>query len=133
MVENVDFYASRWLLTGTGTYNDLDFADEYFGTGFQTDDDDCWYNAKDITRDSENRYFVLDELSSGDGRVKVFTTGSPGESIGGFDLPDDFDPSPLRIEGTDYKVEWFGYYMFVLHGGPAGYYLSIFFEPEIPG
>jgi len=128
-----DYYASKWEGIGTGTYSTLAYANEYFGTGSQTEDDDCWWEAQDICRDINEDYFVLDMLSDGNGRVKVFSSGAPGSSYGGFDIPDEETADPLRIEGSDFDHGTFGGYIFVMHGNDVdGYWLSVFLESETP-
>jgi hypothetical protein len=133
--DDADYYASKWeAYYPPSTYGSLTYANEYFGTGYQTESDDGWYDAKDITRDVNDRYYVLDQMSDGSGRVKAFSTGNPGSPLGAFDVPGEYSSTPLRIEGTDFDHPGFGTYIFVLHGNATdGYFLSIFLEDELPG
>jgi hypothetical protein len=132
-LEDPDYYASRWALTKHPTYEMyyLEYNSAYFGTGSQTDDDDGWNDGKDITRDNLNRYFVLDELSTGEPRVKVWTvSGTTTTSIGGFGDFVTISETPRRVEGSDYEG-----IIVVLHGdsAPAGYKISAFLPGEMPG
>jgi hypothetical protein len=123
-VENTDCYGSQWLLTASG----LIYNNAYFGTGTSGDADTTWNNAKDLTRDNQNRYYVLDRLSSGAGRVKVWdVSASPGTSLGGFGNSTFISGDPQRIEGTDY-----GTFIVVLHGTAAPQMISIFSGGELP-
>ena len=100
----------------------------YFGTGTQTDDDDCWNDARDITRDNENRYYVLDYLSTGEPRVKIWSvSGTTTDSIGGFGNTTTISGTPEKIEGSDYNGN-----IVVLHGDSAPYMVSVFLECEMP-
>jgi hypothetical protein len=132
-LEDADYYASRWELTPSPY--DLVYDNCHFGTGAQTNADDGFYSPKDITRDNENRLFCLDELSSGDPRVKMWTIdGDTATSIGGFGdtnaLGDTgcIDGPPLRIEGSDHDG-----CIVVLLGSAEPYMVSVFSPPEMPG
>jgi len=128
-LENTDWYASRWLATGTGIYGDLVYDNAYFGTGSQTDNDNGWNDGKDIARDDQNRYFVLDRLSDGSPRVKMWTvSGSTTDSKGGFGDSTSIDGDPLRIEGSDCDGN-----IVVLHGTSLPYKISVFLPVEMPG
>ncbi len=127
-LEDPDYYASRWELYMVGNIPHLDFDNAYFGTGSQTDDDDGWNNAKDITRDDQNRYFVLDDLSTGEPRVKVWTvSGNTTTSIGSFGDSTTISGTPLRIEGSDYDGD-----IVVLHGDSPPHMISAFVPSEMP-
>jgi hypothetical protein len=129
-LEDPDYYASRWLLSNSGYLSYLTYDNAYFGTGSQTNDDNGWYDGKDITRDNQNRYFVLDELSTGDPRIKVWTvSGNITTSIGGFGNSTTISEIPRRIEGSDYDGN-----IVVLHGNSAteGYKISVFLPCEMP-
>jgi hypothetical protein len=118
------YYASRWFVTGST----LTYDNAYFGTGAQSDDDTSWYNGKDITRDNQNRYFILDELSTGEPRVKVWTVdGDITTSLGGFGDSTSISGTPLRIEGSDYDG-----IIVVLHGNTPPYMISVFLPEEMP-
>jgi len=124
-IENTDCYGARFTVgSGTITYDNASF-----GTGLQTDDDDGWNDSKDITRDLDNRLFVLDELSTGDPRVKVWTVdGNDTTSLGGFADNVTIIGPPHRIDGSDYDGN-----IYVLHGDDVdGYYISAFIPAEIP-
>ncbi|MFH1675703.1 MAG: hypothetical protein ABIC40_01675, partial [bacterium] len=129
-LENPDYYASRWLLSNSGYICYLTYDNACFGTGAQTDSDTGWNDGKDITRDSQNRYFVLDELSTGEPRVKVWTvSGNATTSIGSYGDSTTIGEIPRRIEGSDYEGN-----IVVLHGDSAtdGYKISVFFPCEMP-
>ena len=124
-LENTDYYCSRFEIMGSS----IVYTNAYFGTGSQTNDDDGWYNAQDISRDDDNNLFVLDELSGGDVRIKMWTvSGDTTTSEGGFGDSTSIIGPPLRIEGTDFDGN-----IFVLHGDDTGgYFLSIFKDIEKP-
>jgi hypothetical protein len=123
-----DYYASKWQLVSW--YHS--FNGEWFGTGSQGDADTTWNKAKDLTKDSSGNFYVLDELSSGQGRIKLFTGGSPGTALTTHDAGDSstISETPLRIEGTDYVSPSLGNLMFALHGNAVPSKLSIFFPTE---
>jgi len=125
-----DYYVSRWKLSTDGFPYSQTYDDAYFGTGSKTDDAEGWNAAKDITRDDLNRYFVLDELSTGEPRVKAWTvSGNNTTSIGGFGDSVTISEAPRRIEGSDYEGN-----IVVLHGdsASAGYKISVFLPGEMP-
>jgi len=124
-----DYYASRW---NQSTYFYYYYDDMYFGTGSQTDDDNGWHEAKDITADSSGRLYVLDELSSGQGRVKVFDEGNPGDALTDHAAgdSDNISEAPLRIEGSTYESSTYGNMIFVLHGDAVPCKLSVFFMSD---
>jgi len=123
-VENTDCYGSRWALSSSS----LTYDDAYFGTGTPDDADTTWNNAKDLTRDNLNRYYVLDELSTGDARVKAWdVSSSPGTSLGGFGNSIFISGDPQRIEGSDYSP-----FIVVLHGASSPQMISIFSGSELP-
>jgi hypothetical protein len=127
-VEDPDYYAARWELTYDGPYGKLQYSNAYFGTGVPTDSDDGWNHACDITRDNQNRYFVLDVLSNMDPRVKVWTVeGDNTTSIGGFGDSTTISQMPLRIEGSDFNGE-----IVVLHGDADSCMASVFVPSEMP-
>jgi hypothetical protein len=128
-LEDPDYYVSRWEIYNVGSKGYLEYNKAYFGTGSQTDDDDGWNEAKDITRDDQNRYFVLDGLSNGEPRVKVWTVnGDTTTSIGGFGNSMSISGAPLRIEGSDYDGD-----IVVLHGPSPPQMISVFYPHEMPG
>ncbi len=128
-LEDPDYYASRWETYMVGTKGHLEYDDAYFGTGAQTDSDNGWNDAKDITRDNQNRYFVLDELSSGEPRIKMWTvSGNETSSAGSFGNSASISSTPLRIEGSDYDGD-----IVVLHGDTLPYMISVFTPGEMPG
>ena len=130
-VENVDFYATRWALSPPvpNSIGFITYDNKYFGTGVQTDSDGGWNNARDITRDNVNRYFILDKLSSGEARIKVWSfDGSAATSLGGFGDATSIVGNPLRFEGGDFDGK-----IFVIHGdSTSGWFLSIFQPYEMP-
>jgi len=125
-----DYYGSRWLYTAGGAYYDSAF----FGTGERTDSDDGWYDAKDLTRDPYDHLLVLDKLPDGNGRVKAFTaSGTGGEWLGGFDIPQEVSSIPVRIDCGDWVHPDWGNLIFILHGNATdGFLLSIYFPGELP-
>jgi len=128
-LEDPNYYASRWLLSNSGYLSYLTYDNAYFGTGSQTDADDGWYDARDITRDNQNRYFVLDQLFSGEPRVKMWTVdGNITKSIGGFGDSTTISGTPRRIEGSDFDGD-----IVVLHGETPPYMVSVFNQYEMPG
>lgn len=119
-----DYYCARFGFDPEQlTYG---YRGEYFGAGFQTDEDLGWYNAKDFTCESEG-YIILDELSNGSGVMKMFAN-EDHEIIpkGHVDVPGDFSSNPIRIDISNFNV-------FVLHGdNENGYFLSVFDRDEFP-
>lgn len=129
-----DYYASRWMHTGP-TWGHFNFDGAWFGTGLPAIDDHdntSWVNAKDLTMDSEGRFYVLDELSSGQGRIKLFESGSPGAALilNVAGDPDTINGVPLRIEGGKYVSPDYGNMVFVLHGETVPCMLSVFFPED---
>ena len=124
-----DYYAVK---CNQSSYFYYYWDNEWFGTGDQTDDDDGWYEACDLSMDSEGRFYVLDRLSTGQGRIKLFEAGAPGEALTDHAAgdPDSIGEDPLRIEGSDYVDSTYGNMMFVLHGDDVPCKLSVFFMSE---
>ena len=129
-LESPDYYATRMLLYGSAWWDAwIKYGDAYFGTGAKTDGDDSWNDAKDITRDNQNRYFVLDLLSTGAPRVKMWTVdGDITTSAGGFGDSTTISGEPRRIEGGDFDGN-----IVVLHGGSPADMISVFLPVEMPG
>ncbi|MFH1677003.1 MAG: PKD domain-containing protein, partial [bacterium] len=128
-LEDPDYYVSRWKLWEQGAYDNLSYDNAYFGTGAQTDSDTGWNDGKDLTRDNLNRYFVLDQLSTGQPRIKMWTVdGNTTESKGGFGDSSSINGAPLRIEGSDYDGD-----IVVLHGDTLPCMISVFVPSEMPG
>ena len=132
-----EFYASRWEIIHSpesAPHGEQVYSGAYFGTGVQTDDDESWNSSKDITRDNQNRYFVLDELSDGTPRIKMWSVdGDVTTSMGGFGDSVSIMGEPLRIEGSDWSGE-----VVVLHvdkTNPSNhlYMISVFIPHEMPG
>jgi hypothetical protein len=125
-----DYYGSRWTLT----CSPIVYADSYFGSGYQSDLDQCWQDAQDLTRDSSNHLLVLDKLSTGMGRIKAFDGSSWGGGFeGGINLPDDYSATPIKLDSSDWIDPLNGNLLFVLHGDSSnGYFLSIYYEDEVP-
>ena len=129
-----DYYASRWMHTGA-TWGYFNFDGAWFGTGaIAVDDNDntSWNNAKDLAMDSEGRFYVLDELTTGQGRIKLFESGSPGDPLplNAAGDSDTISGIPLRIEGGKYVSPDYGNMVFVLHGDAAPCMLSVFFPED---
>ena len=129
--DNPDYYCSRFYFLDT-LYFDYYYDNLYFGTGYQTDGDSGWHNAKDLSicpNFEKPRLLVLDELSDGSGVVKSFEEDFDANTItprGHLDLPDEFSSKPIRMDSADSTL-------FVLHGDDShGYYLSVFYGDEIP-
>ncbi len=128
-VEDPDYYATRWELYKVGNIGHLDYDNAYLGTGSQTTDDNGWYDAKDITRDDQNNYFILDELPGGQARVKMWSVdGSLTTSLGGFGNAVSITGTPLRIEGSDNDGD-----IVVLHGDEPPHMVSVFYPSGMPG
>jgi hypothetical protein len=126
-LEQPDFYCSRWGATGGGI-SGVWYDHAYFGTGAQGDADNTWYDAKDLTINNVGKLFVLDQLSDGGPRVKEFSEGAPGASLGGFGDSVTISGVPLRIEGSTHDA-----YVIVLHGTSSPSMISIFMPFEMPG
>jgi len=122
-------YAVRWELSNSGFPYEQTYDNAYFGTGTQTDGDSGFYDPRDITRDDQDRYFVLDELSTGEPSIKMFTvSGDDTTGEGSFGDSGSISGEPLRIEGSDWSGE-----VVVLHGSTAPYMISVFIPHEMPG
>jgi len=121
-----DNYAARWDLPY------LDYNNAYFGTGIQTNEDDGFYDPKDLTR-SGNILYVLDKLSSGQPRIKAWQVdGDVVTQLGGFGDSSNISGSPLRIDGGEYVNPDGDNLLFVLHNSGSDYMLSIFFPSDLP-
>jgi hypothetical protein len=127
--DDPEYYASRWDQYSFFYYR---YDDQYFGTGSQGDADDTWNLAIDLTMDSSSRIYVLDELSSGQARIKIFTEGNPGTALTDNAAGDSstISESPIAIEGTAYEDSTYGNLLFVLHGNGLPSKLSVFFMSE---
>jgi len=56
-----------------------------------------------------------------------------GYAIGAFNVPDQVNPNPLRIDSSDYEDPIYGNLIYILHGdSSSGYLLSIIFPDELP-
>jgi hypothetical protein len=123
-----DYYCARWDLPY------LEYDDAHFGIGSATSDDNGWNDPKDLTRGLGNIFYVLDRLSSNQGRVKAWDVdGDTTTSLGGFGDSSTISSTPLKIDGSYYVNGDGDNLLFVLHGTPtAGYFLSIFFPSELP-
>lgn len=131
----LDYYGNRWALaTSPGGLSGVNYDNAYFGSGVQTSADTGWFNAKDLTRDVNNVLIVLDQMPSGNGRLKAFTgSASGGSSLGGLDIPSNIDGTPIRLDSSDYVDPLYGNLLFVLHGSSTnGYFLSVYFPSETP-
>jgi hypothetical protein len=132
ILEDTDYYCAQFTITGGtgGTYN---YANSYFGTGTQSDADTSFHTPLDLTRTIDNRMLVLDNLSTGDYRIKSFdVTSSPGTFIAGLNLVDLIGPIK-RIDCGEWDDPSDGNMLFVLHGSTTdGYYMSIYRESELP-
>ncbi len=112
--------------------NDIDWGPDsqgYWG-GSQSDGMDGFWDPKDITRDMNNDYYILDQLSNGDPAIKKYT--EDGFPIGAtFGDTTSISGDPLRIEGSDYDGPD-GNYIIVLHDGTPADMISIFLLSETP-
>jgi hypothetical protein len=59
-----EFAIERWAISGSATYK--------YGTGGQGDADELFNHPRDVTVDSQDYVYVLDILSNGEPRIKVF-------------------------------------------------------------
>ncbi len=89
--------------------------------GVQSDGMNGFNDPKDITRDNNNNYYILDLLTTSSPLVKKYTLN--GSQVGSFGDSTSISGTPLRIEGSDYNGN-----MFVLHDNG----ISLFFPSEIP-
>lgn len=121
---NPDCWASRWAVSS----NTLTFDNAYFGTGSQTDSNNGWNEAKDLTFNKKGRLCVLDKLSTGEPRVKAWTiSGNTVTSVGHFGDSTTISGAPLRIEGSRYEN-----IIVVLHGETSPQMISVFLDGEMP-
>ena len=97
--------------------------------GVQSDGMDGFNDPKDISRDIDNDFYILDLLSIGEPLVKKYT--EDGTEVGSFGNSNTISGTPLRIEGSDYDGPD-GNLVFVLHNGSPADLLSIFYPSEIP-
>ncbi|MCX6644908.1 MAG: hypothetical protein NTY09_00905, partial [bacterium] len=97
--------------------------------GVQSDGMDGFNDPKDISRDSDNDFYILDILSTREPLIKKYT--ELGDPIGSFGNIRNIAGTPLRIEGSDY-VGPNGNLMFVLHESEPADLLSVFYPAEIP-
>jgi len=99
--------------------------------GEHTDGMEGFWDPRDITRDIDNDFYILDYLSTEEPLVKKYADDST--AIGSFGDSTTIAGEPLRIEGSDYEGTD-GNLIFVLHdGGPDNPdLLSIFYPDEIP-
>jgi hypothetical protein len=135
--DDPEYYASRWEVIHPNesvAWGQLVYSGAYFGTGAQSDADDTWNHSKDMTRDDQDRFFVLDELSDGTPRVKMWSVdGATTTPMGGFGNSTSIMGDPLRIEGSDWSGE-----VVVLHVDDTDplnpvYMISVFLPSEMPG
>ncbi len=124
VLEQPDYYGSNWTRT-TNIF--LTFTSEYFGDGT----DSSWTDARDLARDPDNRFLVLD-YADDQGFVSVWTGDVAGGSyIGEFGDAASISEEPRRMDGSDFDG-----CAFVLHGdsyaGTDCYKLSIFLPDEMP-
>jgi hypothetical protein len=113
---SVVYYGSGWHVTV-----------DHWG-GVQSDGMDGFNDPQDITRDSSEHYYILDNLTTGPAIKEYTSTGTPiGEPFGGWGIKG----SPLKIEGSDF-VGTCGNLIFVISdGGSNPDMLSIFLPEEI--
>ena len=97
--------------------------------GVQSDGMDGFNDPKDISRDSDNDFYILDILSDSEPLIKKYT--ELGDPIGSFGNSQSIAGTLLRIEGSDY-VGPNGNLMFVLHESEPADLLSVFYPEEIP-
>jgi hypothetical protein len=124
IIEQPDFYCSNW-------YKDsflMRFSGDYFGDGTKG----SWNDLRDMGRDMQNRFMVLDWFDDS-AIIKVFTGDQyGGEMLGVFGDSESIVGDPLRIDGSDFEGG-----AVVLHddtGGASGSFLiSVFVPSEMPG
>jgi len=97
--------------------------------GTRSDDMDGFNDPKDITRDIDNDFYILDYLSTDEPLIKKYD--EEGTVIGSFGDSASITGEPFRIEGSDYEGPD-GNLMFVIHDGSPADLLSIFYPDEIP-
>jgi hypothetical protein len=134
-VEANDYYAGLFQVPGEPNLASavINYNNSYCGTGSPTDTDLGFNNPLDLTVDSNGRVFVLDALSTGEPKVKVFEpTGEPAVSDGSFGNSTSINGVPLRLEGTSFVDANYGNLMYVLHGDAAPSKVSVFFPSEMP-
>ncbi len=123
-----EYYAARWMLSTSGFPYSQNFDNAYMGIGSATDSDNGFNDPRDITRDDLDRIFVLDKLSTGEPRVKLWSVdGNNTTSLGSFGDSTTISADPLRIEGSDYEGN-----IVVLHGDASPYMISVFLPGEMP-
>jgi hypothetical protein len=108
------YYASRFLISGSGFPGPFAYDFSYIGTGAQVNNNTGFWNPQDITRDNGNKICILDITQSGLPIVKVWDDPDPlvnPTSLGSFGNPTTIDGTPRRIEGSQYNG-----WIFVLHG-----------------
>lgn len=97
--------------------------------GTQSDTMSGFNDPRDITRDSDENYYILDKLTTGPAIKKFTNTGTPvGSPFGGYGIAGD----PLKIEGSDYVGPYDNLLFVLSDGGSQPDMLSIFFKSEIP-
>jgi len=129
-----DYWGTLWRLDDPGTFTGVNWDGEWFGVGYQTENDEGWYDAQDMTRDANDNLLVLDMLSDGSGRIKAFVGDDTGGApVAAMDVPDEINNTPISVDSSDYYDPLYGNLLYVLHGDSNDwYYLSIFFEDETP-
>jgi hypothetical protein len=127
-----DYYCARWYLNAVAGDTQIFYDNAYFGTGAQTDSDSGFYNPKDLTRDSNGNMMALDILSDGTPRIKAWDVSGTPVSLGGLDLTEIIGP-PIKFDCSDFEHPQYGNLLCIIHGDDTdGYFLSIYFEDEIP-
>ncbi len=123
IIEQPDYYCSKWFKSSFL----MTYSGEYFGDGT----DSSWVDLRDMSRDSSNRFLVLD-FDDGAPLIRVYTGDSDGGSyIGDFGDAESISLDPRRIDGSDYEDA-----AVVLHGDPdtpgSTYMISVFLVEEMP-
>ncbi len=128
-LEAPDYYCAAFNKSPYASWYILSYANSYFGTGTEETGDTCWTaDVRDLGRDNDGRFHVLDNVS-GTPAVKVFTgSASGGTSYGHYGDSVTIEGEPQRIDGNDYDGN-----MVVLHGDSVdGFMISVFKQVEMP-
>jgi len=85
----------RWNIGTSATFTN-------FSAGGSGDADNKFYNPKDVTVDQDDNIYVLDILSNGQPRIKMFSPEFV--SLGGFGNSTQIPGTAIAIDWDDYKM-----------------------------